>query len=100
EIEPGSTVCVDARTAEVAYRADATIRGVDLQELGTAFGVAALATDQYRSRIDGRVQLSGRGTSLQTVQADADGTIETASLMGGEISNTSFTATVANNSFP
>jgi TamB, inner membrane protein subunit of TAM complex/AsmA family len=97
KIESGSTVNVDARSSELAYRADATVRDVDLQELGKAFGVAAVAADQYRSRIDGHVALNGRGTSIKTLQADANGTVENASLMGGEISNTTFSATVANN---
>jgi autotransporter translocation and assembly factor TamB len=98
KIDSGSTVSVDARSSEPAYRADATVRDVDLQELGKAFGVTALAADQYQSRIDGHVVLNGRGTSIRTLQADANGIIENAKVMGGEISNTTFNATVANNS--
>jgi autotransporter translocation and assembly factor TamB len=98
KIESGSTVNVDARSSDLAYRADATVRDVDLQELGNVFRVPALAADPYRSRIDGHVVLNGRGTAIETLQADANGAIESASLMGGEISNTTFSATVADNS--
>ncbi|HEX7793335.1 MAG TPA: translocation/assembly module TamB domain-containing protein [Vicinamibacterales bacterium] len=98
KIESGSTVNVDARSSDIAYGADATVREVDLQELGKVFSVPALTADQYRSRIDGHVVLNGRGTAIKTLQADANGTIENASVMGGEISNTTFSASVANNS--
>jgi len=98
KIDSGTTVNVDAQSSELAYRADATVRDVDLQEMGKVFGVPALTADQYRSRIDGHVALNGRGTAIKTLQADANGTIENASLMGGGISNTTFSATVANNS--
>lgn len=99
KIESGSTVNVDAQSSELAYRADATVRDVDLQEMGKVFGVPALAGDPYRSRIDGHIALNGRGTSIKTLQADANGTIDNASVVvGGEISNTTFSATVANNS--
>jgi autotransporter translocation and assembly factor TamB len=98
KIESGTTVNVDAESSELAYRTDATLRDVDLQELGKVLGLPALTADQYRTRIDGHVALNGRGTAIKTLQADANGTIEKASLMGGEISNTTFSATVANNS--
>src|SRR5262249_17965459 len=78
-IAAGSTVRVEARQSEPAYEANAEVQQVDLQELGTAFGVKALADDRYRSRIDGHIELNGRGSALDALQANARGTITNAS---------------------
>ena len=97
KILSGSTVRVDARQSALAYAANATVQDVDLQQIGSAFGVTALADDRYRSRIDGHVELEGRGTTIKELDARASGTIANASLVDGQISNANFDASIANN---
>jgi len=97
KILSGSTVQVDARQSALAYTASANVQDVDLQQLGSAFGVKALADDRYRSRIDGHVELEGRGTTIQELDARASGTIANASLVDGQITNANFDASIANN---
>jgi autotransporter translocation and assembly factor TamB len=97
KILSGSTVRVDARQSELAYSANANVQDVDLQELGSAFGVTALAADRYRSRIDGHVELEGRGTTIKTLDAHASGTIANASLVDGQLTDANFDASIANN---
>src|SRR5262245_39171406 len=98
KITSGSTVRIDMRHPELAYEASANLRDVDLQELGEAFGVKALADERYRSRIDGHVELNGRGVTISTLEANAKGRIDNASLADGQVSNADFDATIANNS--
>jgi autotransporter translocation and assembly factor TamB len=96
KILAGSTVRVDARQPELAYGANAEVRDIDLQQLGQVFGVQALADDRYRGRIDGHIEIDGRGTTIKTLQADAKGTITRASLMDAQIADANFDASIAN----
>ena len=97
KIAAGSTIRVDTHGRELAYRANANLRDIDLQQLGDAFGVKALADERYRSHIDGHVELDGHGTSIESLQATAKGTIADASIMNGRIANADFEASLANN---
>lgn len=91
----GGTAHVTARGADLAYTVDASVRDVDLVELGTAFDVPALQDEQYRSHLNLRVKADGRGTSLATLDARAEGELTDATIMGGQVPQLSFTATVA-----
>ena len=79
----------------VAYRADATVQDLDLQEVGHAFNVPALDDPKYRSVINAHVTADGAGTDLQAMNLNASGTISDSSLMGGRIPALDFDATVA-----
>src|SRR5262249_22574613 len=56
-----------ADIADIAYRADATVSNLDLERIGREFNVPALATDRYKSTINGRVVADGRGTTPDTM---------------------------------
>src|SRR5581483_8023875 len=64
-VENGSRVSVDMRGKDLSYDADATVSGADLQRIGQAFNVPALATDRYQTDLNAHLIANGSGTTLQ-----------------------------------
>lgn len=95
-IAQGSRAGVTLNGAALAYRADATVADVNLQTLGEAFNVPALADARYQSTINAHIVADGSGTTPQTMDVQASGEIADSTLMGGRIRQLSFNATVAN----
>ncbi len=60
---------------DVVYAVDATVSDLDLERVGRAFKVAALAEERYRSSINGHVVAKGRGTDPQRLDVTANGTL-------------------------
>jgi autotransporter translocation and assembly factor TamB len=93
-VEAGSTIAATVRGANVAYRADVGVRGLDLEEVGRQFEVAGLASERYRSDLNGRIAASGRGTSLEDAVVDASGSLADTSILGGRIPRLAFQASL------
>ena len=91
-IAGGSTAGVTINGKEIAYSADATVSDVDLERIGRAFDVAALASDRYASRINAHVVANGRGTTPKEMDLTAHGSITNTTLMGGTIPQLDFDA--------
>ncbi len=72
-IGAGSTAGVTVNGQDVAYHADAQVSNLDLQHIGQEFKVPALATDQYRSSINGHLIANGRGTTPKDMDLTASG---------------------------
>lgn len=94
-ISEGSTAGVTVQGTGVAYRANATVRDLDLQAVGTAFDVPALADERYRTAIDAQVTAEGEGTSLDALRLTASGTLSSSTLLGGELPELTFDTSVA-----
>jgi autotransporter translocation and assembly factor TamB len=94
-IENGSRMAVDMRGKALSYDADATVKGADLQRIGEAFNVPALASDRYKTDLNAHLVANGSGTTLQDLNVKASGTISDSTLIGGRIPQLSFDATVA-----
>jgi hypothetical protein len=97
-IEDGSRVAVDMRGQQIAYNADVTVNGADLQRIGRAFNVPALGTDRYRSDLNAHLVADGSGTTLQELNVNASGMLSNSTVMGGRIPQLSFDAALANDS--
>src|SRR5262245_15413641 len=69
-IEEGSTASVTLTGTDVGIVASAGIHDLNLQRAGEAFAIASLASDRYKSRINGRVTADVRG--IDTAHFDAD----------------------------
>ena len=52
---------------------------------GSAFGIAALTADRYRSVVNGSFVVNGSGTRLEQMTLDARGTLVESSLFGGQV---------------
>jgi len=94
-IAAGSTAAFAVNGRDIAYKADATVADLDLQRLGTEFRVPALAVDRYKSTINGHIVADGRGTTLESMDLKANGTLDDASILGGRIPQLSFDTTLA-----
>jgi translocation and assembly module TamB len=81
----------------IGYQADATVADLDLQKIGEAFGARALATDRYKSSINGHIAASGQGTKPEAMTLTASGTLTESSIFGGRIPRLTFDAGLANN---
>src|SRR4029453_9891616 len=81
KIAAGSTAAFAVNGKDIAYKADATVADLDLQRLGTEFGVPALAVDRYKSTINGHIVADGRGTTPQSIDLTASGPLEDTSIL-------------------
>jgi autotransporter translocation and assembly factor TamB len=80
---------------DLTYSADATVAGLDLQQVGSEFRIPALAVDRYKSSINGHIVATGRGTKPDEIELTAGGTLNDTALMGGRIPQLSFDANVS-----
>jgi len=97
KVATGSTAAFAVNEAgqNVSYRVDATVADLDLQRVGTEFGVRALAVDRYKSIINGHIVADGHGTTPQSMDLTAGGTLENTSILGGRIPQLSFDTTLS-----
>jgi TamB, inner membrane protein subunit of TAM complex len=97
KIAAGSTAAFAVNEAgkNVSYRVDATVADLDLQSVGTEFRIPALAIDRYKSTINGHIVADGHGTTPQSMDLTASGTLEDSSILGGRIPQLSFDTTLA-----
>ena len=95
KIAEASTVEFSVNGDDVAYAVDATVSDLDLERVGRAFNVAALAEERYRSSINGHVVARGRGTDPQQLDVIANGTLTDTTLLGGAIPALTFDVALA-----
>jgi autotransporter translocation and assembly factor TamB len=74
-IAEGGRASFSLSGSDLAYQADATVADVDLQEIGEAFDLEALAADRYRSELNGHVVASVEGTKVEEMTITASGTL-------------------------
>ncbi len=89
-IAGGSTAQFSIRGQDVAYQADATVAGLDLQRVARDFNVPALETDRYKSALNGHVQASGQGRPVRDMEVRASGTLSDSMILGGRVPQMSF----------
>ena len=94
-IADGSIASVALDGAAVTYSADAAVSDLDLQEVGRQFRIAALTADSYAGRINGHVTMSGRGTTLPTIDLTASGTLTDTTILGGRVPQVRFDVSMA-----
>jgi hypothetical protein len=97
-IAGGSTAGITIDGADIAYRADADVSDLDLQRVGEEFRVAALADRRYKSLINGHVAATGRGTTPDTMDVTANGTLTDTSILDGTIPQLTFAAAMSRDS--
>jgi hypothetical protein len=90
QIAGGGTAGVTIAGREIEYRADASVRDLDIQRIGRAFGIEALSTDRFGSQVNGAFAVNGRGTRLEQMVLDARGTLADSTLFGGRVPRMTF----------
>ncbi len=96
-IDAGSRASVSVAGSDVAYQADVSVAGVDLARIGREFRIAPLASDRYRSTINGHLIANGEGTTPATMRVTANGALTDSTVIGGRIPRLIFDASVADN---
>jgi uncharacterized protein involved in outer membrane biogenesis len=97
-IAAGGTGGFSMAGGQITYRADATVADLDLQRMGKEFDVPAIATDRYKSAINGHVIIngtSGSGTTPKEMNLTASGTLTDTAILGGTIPQMTFDAALA-----
>ncbi|MPZ16348.1 MAG: hypothetical protein GEV06_00320 [Luteitalea sp.] len=94
----GSVARFAFRPRRFDYQASGTVTGLDLQRLGRALDVEALAADRFRSQLGG--QFDARGTVAPDTPAivSGSGRLVDSTIMGGELPELRFKANMADNS--
>jgi autotransporter translocation and assembly factor TamB len=90
EIAGGSKIGFAMHGKAIAYSADATVAKLDLERIGRAFDVPALATNRYASNINGHIVADGHGTTPQEMDVTAHGTLTETTILGGTIPRLDF----------
>jgi autotransporter translocation and assembly factor TamB len=90
QIAGGSTVGFTMNGKAIGYSADATVAHLDLERIGRDFKVPALATERYKSDINGHLVANGRGTTLQEMDVTASGSLTDSTILGGTIPQLTF----------
>ncbi|MGE3955766.1 MAG: translocation/assembly module TamB domain-containing protein [Vicinamibacterales bacterium] len=93
-IAAGTTMSALMDGTALSYTAHATVADVDLETVGRAFEVPALADPRYRSRLNTSIAVEGAGTSLADLRMKAGGTLTDSAVLGGRIPQLRFDATV------
>ena len=79
----------------LTYAARGEVHDLNLQKVGEAFQIAALATPEYESRIDSTFDVKGSGFTADRVQIDAAGTADDSRIYGGTLPRMAFEAHLA-----
>jgi hypothetical protein len=69
----------------ISYAAEGAVSDLDVQRIGEAFKIRALATPRYASRINGQFAVKGSGTSIDTLRLDAAGSLADSRVMGATV---------------
>ena len=97
-VAAGSTAAFSVEGRQIGYETDATVADLDLEKIGEAFKIEALATDRYHSTINGHIAARGQGTTPETTNLTASGTLTESSIFGGRIPQLTFDAALADKS--
>ena len=75
-VAAGSTAAFSVEGKQIGYSADATVANLDLQKVGEAFAIKALATDRYASALNGTSPSRDRARTPETMNLTASGTLD------------------------
>jgi TamB, inner membrane protein subunit of TAM complex len=97
-VDRGATVSFHVGPGDLRYQVDGQVSEVDLRRIGEEFHIRTLATDRYRSRLNGRVSATVRGSDLATMDLAATGTVVKSSMFDGTFPEVSFDTTIRDGS--
>jgi autotransporter translocation and assembly factor TamB len=86
----GTVAEFNSTNGEISYAARGGVEGLDLQRIGGALKVAALARPEYQSQIAGSFDVRGSGTKLESMSLDATGTLTDTSILDARLTNVAF----------
>jgi autotransporter translocation and assembly factor TamB len=94
-IEPGTEAEFRVGDGAPRYAARGGVRALDLQQVGTAFGIDALADERFRSTLHGRFEMSGEGGGRDPLVLEASAALADSELSGTRLPQADVAARVA-----
>ncbi|MBP7570552.1 MAG: translocation/assembly module TamB domain-containing protein [Acidobacteria bacterium] len=79
-LAPGTTASFSRERGVMGYTAQGAIAGLDLQQAGQEFAIEAMAADRFRSHLNGRFSIEGRGTEVSSMTLNASAVLEDSTL--------------------
>jgi hypothetical protein len=83
---------------QIEYAARGAATGVNLQRMGRALDLPALADERFDSDVNARFDVRGSGTGADTMTLEAAGQISDSALFGGRVPLLEFQTSLANGS--
>ena len=77
------------------YTAKGEVANLDVQRIGREFGITAIATDRYASRVNGSFDVSGSGGGSSPLTLDVTGTLVDSSMFGATFPRMDVTTSLA-----
>jgi autotransporter translocation and assembly factor TamB len=91
EFERGTRVRVARRDGRLRFAINGAVSGLDPQRLGRQLDASALSVPRYRGDVNARLDLTGSGTSLDTLSLDGTAVLADSQLFGGHIPSMTLT---------
>jgi autotransporter translocation and assembly factor TamB len=95
-VGPGSTGRFANRDGVARYGFSGHVAGADIQRFGHALDLPSVSGDEFASRMTGVLTVDGAGTTLDTLQLDAQADLEPSQLFMAEVGAGHATAHIAN----
>src|SRR5580765_488213 len=97
-IAGGATASFHVAPGDLRYAVDGQVSDVDLQRIGNEFNIQTLTADRYRSKLNGHVVATVRGSDLDTMDLSATGTVVRSSMFDGTFADVSFDTAIRDGS--
>jgi autotransporter translocation and assembly factor TamB len=105
-LSDGTTARFQVQPGAISYSAKGEVGGLDLQRIGRAFNVMALARPEYASRMNGTFDVSGsmprrpptrreQASALAEMTLDASGRLSDSEILGGRLPDLGYQAHLA-----
>ncbi|HJR59577.1 MAG TPA: translocation/assembly module TamB domain-containing protein [Vicinamibacterales bacterium] len=106
-IGDGTVATFSVQPRAISYSATGTVADLDLERVGRAFQVAAIARPEYASRVNGSFEVKGsvprrpagrreHDTLIAEMTLDASGRLKDSEIMGGRLPELAFETQIAN----
>jgi translocation-and-assembly-module (TAM) inner membrane subunit TamB-like protein len=96
-LERGSTATFHVLAGdlgELRFKVDGQVADLDLRRIGDEFHIQTIATNRYRSAINGHITATVHGWDLDTMELAATGTAVRSSMFSGSFPQVSFDTTI------
>ncbi|HEX2443033.1 MAG TPA: translocation/assembly module TamB domain-containing protein [Vicinamibacterales bacterium] len=92
DVASGTTATFRMEGNDVEYAAKGAVTRLDLQRVGKALNVSALAADRFGSSLSGPFDVKGSGKTVDELRIDASGELVDSQFLGGELPRLRYTA--------
>ena len=98
QVADGAQLAFSLDRGDIKYQADLDVAGLDLRRVGEEFELNPLKDSRFHSDLAGHVTAAVHGTDLESIEVTANGVVTKGAIAGGQWSNMSFDATIADDS--